>query len=78
MFEVKQHAGFGPGIALVHQYGSSAQQIAMALQRQVDGGIQQRMTWADKSSKRLALYRNQRLLEGDPLIPGKNGFTDPD
>jgi len=50
----------------------------VTLKRQVERGIQQRVARADEGHKRLALRRDERLLEGDPLIARQHRFADAD
>ena len=44
----------------------------MPFQCQIEDGIQQWMSRADKGSQRLALRGNQVFFKGDPLIPGQH------
>ena len=50
----------------------------MALQGQVDDGVEQRVAGADEGGQRLALGRDQRLLEGDALVARQHGLADAD
>ena len=54
------------------------QQVAVALEREVDGGVEQRMARADEGGQRLALRRDQRLLEGDALVARQHRLADAD
>jgi hypothetical protein len=78
VFQIEEHARRGAGVALVDQHGAALQQVAVALQREVDDGVEQRMTGADERGQRLALRRDQRLLEGDALVARQHGFADAD
>ena len=73
---VEQHARRGAGVALVHQNCSTLKEVAIALQRQVDDGIEQRVAGANKGGQRLALRRDESLLEGDALVARKYRFAD--
>ena len=66
--EVEQHARLIAGVALVHQYCATAQEIAMTLQSEVDDGIEQRVAGADEGGERLALGCDQRLVEDDAFV----------
>ena len=68
VLQIKEHARRRAGVALVHQHRAAPQKVAVALERQVERGIEQRMAGADESGERLALRRDQRLLKGDALV----------
>ncbi|HWS12871.1 MAG TPA: hypothetical protein VN279_08740 [Rhodocyclaceae bacterium] len=55
MLQVEEHARRGAGVALVDQHRAAAQQVAVALQGEVDGGIEHRVAGADEGGERLAL-----------------------
>ena len=63
------------GIALVHEHRAALQQIAVALKREVEHGIEQRMARADESSERLPLWRDQLFLECDALVARQHGIA---
>jgi hypothetical protein len=48
VLKVKEHAGLNARVALIYQHGASAQKVSVPLEGEVDGGIKQRMSWADK------------------------------
>ena len=50
----------------------------MALEREVECSIEQRMARTDEGGERLALRRDQRLLEGDALVARQHRFADAD
>ena len=69
VLKVKQNARGGSGIWLVHKHCAATQEIAVSLQCEVDGGIEEGVSRTHKSGQRLLLERgNQRFLEGDALI----------
>ena len=74
MVEVEEHARLGAGVALIHEHSAPAQQVAVPLQRQVNGCVEQRVTRAHKGRERLALWRDNRLLEDDPLVTRQDRF----
>jgi hypothetical protein len=78
VFQVEQHTRLHAGIAFIDQHGAALQQVAVALQREVDDGVEQRMAGADKGGQRLALRRDQGFLEGDALIARQHRFADAD
>ena len=78
VFEVEEHAWLHSGVALVHQDGAAFQQVAVAFQGEVDDRVEQRMAWANKCCQRLALRRDQRLLEGDTFIARQDGVPNAD
>ena len=55
VLQIEQHPRRRARVALVHQYGSAAQQIAVPLKRQVEDRIEQRVARADKRGERLTL-----------------------
>jgi hypothetical protein len=55
VLQIEQHARLSAGIALIDQHRAALQQVAVALQREVDDGVEQRVTGADKGGQRLAL-----------------------
>ncbi len=65
---VEEHARARARVALVHQHRAALQQIAVALEREVEGGVEQRVARADEGGERLARRRDQLLLEGDALV----------
>ena len=68
VLEVEEHARARAGVALVHQHRAALQEIAVALEREVERGVEQRVARADEGRERLALRRDQVLLEGDALV----------
>ncbi|WP_200387231.1 hypothetical protein [Thiocapsa imhoffii] len=65
MLQIEDHARRGAGVALVDQQGAVLEQVAVALQGEIDDGVEQRMAGADEGGGRLALRGNQgRPAEG--------------
>ena len=50
----------------------------MALEGEVDDRVEQRMAGADEGGQRLAVRRDQRLLEGDALVARQHRLADAD
>ena len=63
MFEVKDDAWCCPEVAFIDEDGPAMQQIPVALQRQIECGIQQRMARAYKCGQGLTLGGDQILLK---------------
>ena len=78
MFQIEQDPGQCTGVAFIHQHGAALQQVAIALQREVDDSIEQRMARTDKGRQRLSLGGHQGFLEGDALVTWEYGLTDTD
>ena len=78
MFQIEHDPRFKAKIALIHQHGAAFQQVAVALQRQVDDGIEQGVAWTNEGGQRLPLGSDERFLEGDALIAGQHRFADAD
>jgi hypothetical protein len=78
VLEVKEHAGLIARVALVHQHGAAAQEIAVPIQGEVDDSIEQGMAGADEGRERLALRGDQPFLEGDALIARQHRFANAD
>ena len=66
--KIESTRGVGAGIALVNQHRPTPQKVAVAIERQVKRGIEQRMAGADEGGERLALRCDQGLLKGDALV----------
>jgi len=47
----------------------------MTVEREIEGGIKEWMSWAYKGSQRLPLRRYQVFLESDSFITGLNRFA---
>lgn len=75
MFEEEDHARIHARVALVHQHRAAPQQIAVALEREVEGGVEQRVARADEGGERLARRRDQLLFEGDALVLREYGIA---
>ena len=76
MFEKEQDAWAQPGIAVVDQGRSSAQQIAVSFQREVDGCIEKGVPGTDESSQCLTLRGYQRFFKSYALVTGQDRFTE--
>ena len=72
MLEEEQHARRGAQVARIDQHRTTLHQVALALERQIEHGIEQRMTGADEGGERLAGRGDQRLVEDDALVPGEH------
>jgi hypothetical protein len=68
VLQVEEHARRRARIALVYQHGAPAQEIAVAFERQVERGVEQRVAGTDEGREGLALRRNEGFLEGDALV----------
>src|SRR5437660_381122 len=78
MLQIEQHSWRVAGIAFVHQHGTTAQEIAVTFQGEIEHRVEQGMTRTNKSGERLALGRYERLLEGDTLISLQDRLADTD
>ena len=78
VLQIEQHAGLGALIAFIYQHGAAFQQVAVTLQREVDDGIEERMTWTDEGCQRLALRCYQGFLKDDALVARQNGLANTD
>src|SRR5690348_15662970 len=65
-------------IAVVNQNRASPKKIAVALDRQIDRRVEQRMAGTDECRQRLARRRDERLLERDTLVAGQDRLADAD
>src|SRR5581483_6580321 len=59
MLKKEQYAWRNARVPLIDQHGATAEQVAVALQSQIDDGIEQRVTGADEGCCWLALRRHQ-------------------
>src|SRR5690606_1694477 len=57
---------------------AAAQEVAVALEGQVEHRVEERMPGADEGRERLAGRRDQRLLEGDALVAREDRLADAD
>src|SRR5215510_7259938 len=78
VLKVRQDPDVLTGIVRVYQNGPALQEVAVALQYEVNGGIEQRVSWTDKGGQRFARHAHERLLEGDALITGQHRFSSAD
>src|SRR5207247_9090800 len=78
MLQIEQYPWRIAGIALIHQDGAAAQQIAITFQCEIEHRIEQRMAWADKRGERWSLRRYERLFEGNALMALQNRIADAD
>ncbi len=72
VLQVEQDTGRGALVVFIDEDGTTAQEVAMALQHEVERGIQQRMTRADKSRHGLPLWLDEVLLESDALVAAEH------
>ena len=56
----------------------SAQQVAVALQREINDGVEQWVAGTDKGRQRLAGWGDEVLLEGDPFVAVEHGLAGAD
>src|SRR5688572_6407789 len=75
VLEREQHAWAGAGVAFVHQHCSALHEIAVALERKVEGRIEQRVARAYEGGERLALRRDESLLERNALVAREHGIA---
>ena len=75
VLQIEQHARSGAGVTLIHQDRAPAQQITVALKREVDRGVQQRMAGAQERGQGLALRGDECLLERDALVARQHGLA---
>src|SRR3989442_243864 len=78
VLEIEEHPRLYPRITLVHQHGPSAQQITMPLDHEIERGVEQRVAGADEGGQRLALRRDEWLLEHDALVARQHRLADAD
>ena len=78
MFEIEEHARPGAEVALVHQHGAALEQVTVALEREVDDRVEQRVARTDEGGEWLTLRSDQRLFEGYALIARQHRFADAD
>ena len=78
MLQVEKNPGGGSDVAVVHEDRPPPQQVAMALQCEVNRGVQQGMAWAQERGQRLALRCDEVLFEGNALVARQNGFAHTD
>ena len=78
MLKIEEHARTRAGVTLVHQDRTAFEQVGVALKREIEHGVEQRMSRTDEGGQRLPLRRNQRLLERDAFVPRKDRLADAD
>jgi hypothetical protein len=74
MFERNKDAWLRSGIPIIDENSPALEKVSMTFKRQVDGRIEQRMTWTYERRQRLSNWRNQVFLESDALIASQHGF----
>ena len=72
VFEEEEDARYCAGVALVDQDGALFEQVAVARQRAVDDGVEQRMAGTDEGGGGLAAVGDQRLFEGDAFVAAQH------
>ncbi len=75
MFEEEEHARLRSEVPFVDEDGSPFQQVAVALQREVEDRVKQRMPGADECRERLSRRRDEVFLEGDALVFREHGVA---
>jgi hypothetical protein len=78
MLKVEEDTRRRARISVVDQYRAPTEEVAVAFERDVERGAEQRMPRMDKRGKRLTRRVDKRLLEGDPLVPRQNWFAESD
>jgi hypothetical protein len=68
VLQVEEHPWRFARIALVHQHGAAAQQVAVAFEGEGERRVEQRVARADECGERLALWCDEGLLEDDALV----------
>ena len=74
----EEGAWFHAGVAVVHQHRAALQQLSVALQREGQHGVEQRVAGADECGWRLAVRREQGLLEGDAFVAARHRVASAD
>ena len=78
VFGVEEHAGLGAGVTVINEDGAAAEQVAVTLQREVEGGVEQGVAGADEGGEGLAVGGDAVFLEDDALVAPEHGFADAD
>jgi hypothetical protein len=78
VLQVEEHPWRFARIALVHQHGAAAQQVAVAFEGEGERRVEQRVARADECGERLALRRDERLFEDDALVSRQHRLPHPD
>src|SRR5690606_8808620 len=78
VLEVEDEPGLLAGVALVDEDGTTAQEVAVALEGEVERRVEEGVTGADEGREGLARRRDQILLVGDPLVALEDRLADPD
>ncbi len=68
MLQIEQDSRRCSEVAVIEEYSAAPQQIPVALQRDVKGGVEKWMPRANKCRKRLSLGSDQALLESNPFV----------
>ena len=75
VLQIEEHARRRAGVTLVNEYRAAPQKVAMAVERQIKRGIEQRMAGANEGGERLALRCDQGFLKGDALVARQHRFA---
>jgi len=78
MLEEDEEARLVATVLLVDQHAAATKKVAVALQRQVDHRVEQRVARTDERRQGLAERGDEVLLEGDPLVAAEHGLASAD
>src|SRR2546421_12426806 len=75
VLQIHQRPRLFARIVGIYQHRPSLEEIPVALQHEINSGVEEGMAGAEEDSKRLAGHRDQRFLEGDTLIAWQHRLT---
>jgi hypothetical protein len=78
VLQVEKHARLVAGVIFIHKDGSTAQQIAVTLQHEIERRIKQWMPRTHESGERLSLRLDETFLKDNALIPREHRLTKTD
>ena len=78
VLQIEQHAGSVPASRSSTSTAPRRSRSRCRSSDEIDRRIEQRMAGTDECRQRLALWRNQRLLEGDALVSRQHRLADAD
>src|SRR5690606_2998799 len=78
VLEVEDEPWLFAGVALVDEDGSAPQEVAVALEGEVERRVEEGVAGADEGREGLARRRDQLLLEGEPFVALGDRLADPD
>ena len=76
VLQIEEQPGVLAGVVVVHQDRAALQQVAVALENEVDGGVEERVARADQLGARLLVH--PVLLEADALVAREDRAPDAD